>query len=216
MIRIRRFYPNSCSHFHETGKRLGPHFSHDLTSMRLHRDLADPELAADLLIQQTGDHQSHDLLFAVTEGPVTVSQLAHLRLLAKRGLATLERSFDSSQQHVVTKRFRQELDGSSLHCLNRRRNIAITGDEDDRHILPIDCDELLQIKTIEPGKRNVENQAAWDENARSRQKLLADSNVSGCQPAKRISNSSASRTEISSSTTNTTGVASDVADAFVA
>jgi hypothetical protein len=64
---------DSCSHCHETGKRLGPHFSHDLTSMRLHRDLADPELAADLLVQQTGDHQSHDLSFAVTEGPVKVS-----------------------------------------------------------------------------------------------------------------------------------------------
>src|SRR6266436_5197206 len=36
----------------------------------------------------------------------------------------------------------------------------------------------------------------------------ADANVSGCQPAQRISNSSDSRTETSSSTTNTTGVAS--------
>ncbi len=58
---------DSCGHFYETGKRLGPHFSHDLASMRLYCDLAYPELAADLLIQQTGDDQPHDLLFAVTE-----------------------------------------------------------------------------------------------------------------------------------------------------
>src|SRR3989454_11167038 len=36
----------------------------------------------------------------------------------------------------------------------------------------------------------------------------ADANVSACQPAQRISNSSDSRTEISSSTTNTVGMAS--------
>src|SRR3989441_12291573 len=36
----------------------------------------------------------------------------------------------------------------------------------------------------------------------------ADANVSGCQPAQRISNSSDSRTDTSSSTTNTMGVAS--------
>src|SRR2546427_9801777 len=36
----------------------------------------------------------------------------------------------------------------------------------------------------------------------------ADANVSGCQPAQRITNSSDSRTEISSSTTNPVGMAS--------
>src|ERR1700730_7309475 len=40
----------------------------------------------------------------------------------------------------------------------------------------------------------------------------ADANVSGCQPAKRISDSSDSRTETSSSTTNTIGVACDIGD----
>src|SRR5260370_26624203 len=38
----------------------------------------------------------------------------------------------------------------------------------------------------------------------------ADANVSGCQPTQRISNSSDSRTETSSSTTNTMGVASGI------
>src|SRR5437667_6767430 len=40
----------------------------------------------------------------------------------------------------------------------------------------------------------------------------ADANVSGCQPAQRISNSSDSRTEISSSTTNTIGVGGAMCD----
>src|ERR1700731_2896551 len=40
----------------------------------------------------------------------------------------------------------------------------------------------------------------------------ADANVSGCQPAQRISNSRDSRTETSSSTTKTTGVTCDTRD----
>src|SRR5215470_5624803 len=40
----------------------------------------------------------------------------------------------------------------------------------------------------------------------------ADSNVSGCQPAVRISDSSDSRTEMSSSTTNTIGISHDIDD----
>src|SRR3984893_6736761 len=40
----------------------------------------------------------------------------------------------------------------------------------------------------------------------------ADSNVSGCQPAESISNSSDLRTETSSSTTNTIGVAPEIGD----
>src|SRR5215831_8158909 len=42
----------------------------------------------------------------------------------------------------------------------------------------------------------------------------ADSNVSGCQPAERISNSSDSRTDTSSSTTNTTGVSCEITGAL--
>src|SRR6266478_5958800 len=40
----------------------------------------------------------------------------------------------------------------------------------------------------------------------------ADANISGCQPLQRINNSSDSRTEMSSSTTNTIGVPSDMGD----
>ena len=53
-------------HFHEVGERGGLHLSHHVASMSLHRDFADAELATDLLVQQSGDHQRHDLPFART------------------------------------------------------------------------------------------------------------------------------------------------------
>jgi hypothetical protein len=49
---------------HEVGERAGAHLSHHLASVRLHGNLADAELEADLFIQQTADHQRHDLPLA--------------------------------------------------------------------------------------------------------------------------------------------------------
>ena len=38
-------------HCYQVRKRFGRHLAHDLTSVRRHRDLADPEFATDMLVQ---------------------------------------------------------------------------------------------------------------------------------------------------------------------
>ena len=54
----------SLGHFHQLCERVGLHLSHHFASVCLHRDLADAELPADLFIQQAGNHQLHNLVFA--------------------------------------------------------------------------------------------------------------------------------------------------------
>src|SRR5215471_10661361 len=49
-------HPKFLGHFHQICERVGLHFLHHLTSVCLHCDLADAQLAADLLVQQTRDH----------------------------------------------------------------------------------------------------------------------------------------------------------------
>src|SRR5260370_31652729 len=63
----RRREAESRGHIHQLGESAGLHFPHHLASMGLHRDLADAELATDLLIQQAGHDQRHDLPFAAAE-----------------------------------------------------------------------------------------------------------------------------------------------------
>jgi hypothetical protein len=86
------------------------------------------------------------------------------------------------------------------------QRVAVTGDEDDRHLDPIDGDTLMQIETVEVWQTNVEDHATRGEDLWARKELLSDANVSGCQPSQRIKSSSDSRTE-TSSTTNTIGAA---------
>jgi hypothetical protein len=45
-----------CGHSHKVGEGIHLHLAHDLTSVGLHRDLADTELEGDLFVQQTGDN----------------------------------------------------------------------------------------------------------------------------------------------------------------
>jgi hypothetical protein len=58
---------------------------------------------------------------------------------------------DGILQHFVAGWFGQELRCTSLHCLHRGGHVAITGDEDDRPVCPIDG-ALVEIETTEVGR----------------------------------------------------------------
>src|SRR5215468_7602433 len=92
-------------------------------------------------------------------------------LVSKCDAAALNGLTDGSQQHVIAEWLGQELHCPSLHRLHRGRHVAITCDEDDRHVCPID-EALLEIETIEVGKRHVQNQATRTVDARTFEELL--------------------------------------------
>src|SRR5271156_4599241 len=76
------------------------------------------------------------------------------------------------QQNFITERFGQELHSSRLHRLHGYGNISVARDEDDRHLMPFDCNTFLQIETIESGKRNVQHQATWNSHGWAAEKFL--------------------------------------------
>ena len=92
-------------------------------------------------------------------------------LVSKRNAAALDGLTDGSQQHVIAEWLGQELHCPGLHRLDRGRNVAITSDEDDRHVCPID-EALLEIETGEIGKRHIQNQATRTADARTFEELL--------------------------------------------
>src|SRR5450631_3375808 len=78
-------------HIYQLDERAGLHLSHHLAAVCFHRDLADAELATDLLIQLAGDYQIHDLSLASGEGGVTVAERPLLRFLSQYALASINR-----------------------------------------------------------------------------------------------------------------------------
>jgi MOSC domain-containing protein YiiM len=51
-------------HPHQIGEGVGLHLSHDFSPVSFDRDLANTQLGANLLIEQAGNYQAHDLAFA--------------------------------------------------------------------------------------------------------------------------------------------------------
>src|SRR2546430_45634 len=87
----------SCGDRNELRKRISLHLLHDLASMRLDGDLADAETIAHLFVQQAGDHQLHDLAFALRERSVAVAKGLNLRLVSEGHPAPLDRFADRVQ-----------------------------------------------------------------------------------------------------------------------
>src|SRR4026209_1663676 len=55
-------------------QRARAHLAHHPPAMGFHGDLADTELAAHLLVELAGHHESHHFLFAATERSVTATE----------------------------------------------------------------------------------------------------------------------------------------------
>src|SRR5258708_6137496 len=79
---------------------------------------------------------------------------------------------DGVHQYIVPKWFCQEFHRTRLHGLDRHRHVAVAGDEDDRHVGPIDGDAFLEIEAIEVGKCHVKYQAARRIDSWTGQELL--------------------------------------------
>src|SRR5262249_20848177 len=144
-----------CGDSHQFGERVDSHLPHNPASMGLHRDLTDAEPCCDLFVQQARDDQCHGLPFAWRERRVAIPKGAQFGLVSKYIAAALYGLTDDIQQHITAEWLGQELYRPSLHRLHCRRHVAITCDEDDRHVCPID-DAFLEIETIDVGKRQIE------------------------------------------------------------
>src|ERR1700737_3059459 len=92
--------------------------------------------------------------------------------MTKYGAAAFDGIVDCAQQRVPAEWLCQEIDSSRLHGLDRHRHVAVTRDEDDRHVNPIDSDALLQIETTEVWKSNVKYQAARSQDSWASEEFL--------------------------------------------
>src|SRR5262245_23235613 len=65
-------------HVDQMSQGTSLHFSHHLAPVRFHGDLADAELAGNLLVQTSGDNQRHDFAFATAKRRVPLSERPYL------------------------------------------------------------------------------------------------------------------------------------------
>jgi hypothetical protein len=64
------------------------------------------------------------------------------------------------KQRLIAYGFSQEVDGSGLHCLHGHRNVAMTGQENDRLPVTVCSEMVLQVEAARSRHPNVEDQAS--------------------------------------------------------
>ena len=151
----------SCGHPHEIGQRIGFHLPHHLTALGFHGNLARAELAADLLVQQAGHHETHHLALTRRERLVAAAERLQFHVVVPRGFASLGSpaasplKISSSATGLVRKST-----APAIHRLHRHPNVDAAGDEDDGHVFVAAGHLPLQVQAASNGPVDIEHQAA--------------------------------------------------------
>ncbi len=125
------------------------------------RDLADADIACDLLVKAAGHNQGHHL--ALTRGQRFEARPQHRDRLfvLQPGAISRKTQLDRIQQILIAERLSQELDRAPFHRLHGHRNVTVSGDEDNRNVDVRRRELSLKIETTPARQSDIEHQTSW-------------------------------------------------------
>ena len=172
--------------------------------MHLHGGFGDAQLAGDLLVEPARSRP--ECRIARSRGVSTSNRaLSTFRcffVLAARTVAS-EPNVYRIQKILVAKRLREKFDGAALHRLHGHRNVAVSGDEDDRKTDARRGEIALKVESAPPRQSDVEDEAGRASGGSDARNSAIDANSRECRPTDRNSRPSDSRKSGSSSMTTT-------------
>src|SRR5260221_1706872 len=131
-----------------------------MTTMDLDRNLAQPQFAGDLLVDQSGSDEAHHLSFALGQPLEVYAQVCDPMLVLPAFAVALERGGDRVQHVLIAKRLGEKIDGAGFHGLHRHRDVAVPGHEYDGNV-DVRLAELgLKIEPADPRQPDIEDEAA--------------------------------------------------------
>src|SRR6202140_4392220 len=126
--------------------------------MHLHGGFGKADIARNLFAKAAVRDLNHDLALPGAQRLEAFPERGQSFLILPPSAITIEADLNGVEELLITERLRKELNGTTLHCLHRHRDVAVPGDEDDWEF-PIRRNELaLKIKTALPRQSDVEDQ----------------------------------------------------------
>src|ERR1700730_1856849 len=128
--------------------------------MHLDGDLADANFSGYLLVHLTRCHQRDDIALTQRKGLEAGSHVGDGFCVMALSAVAIERNPNCVQKVLLADRLRQKLHRTSFHRLDGHRDIAVSGDEDDRSI-DVQLDEFgLNVESAQPRQSDVKYQTA--------------------------------------------------------
>src|SRR5258705_12019500 len=127
--------------------------------MELHRLLADPEVAGDLLVEPALDDEPEHVPLARGQRVEALADRRQLGPLLPRLAVVAKRPLDDVEQRLIAERLLQEVDGAGLDGPDARRDVGVTADEDDGDVASLLDEALLQLEAARAGQAQIEHDA---------------------------------------------------------
>src|SRR5438045_3184181 len=127
--------------------------------MDFYGNLAEPDLVGDLLVETASRHQGHHLTLAGGEGLEARPQPGQGLFVLQPSAVARDALLDRVEQILVAEGLGQELDRSALHRPDGHRNVAVSGDEDDREVDIRGGELSLKVEAASSGQPDIENKA---------------------------------------------------------
>ena len=119
-----------------------------------------PRSPAYLLTETALCHLKHYFPLATTQCFETLLERARSLFLLLVGTILRKRKIDRIEKVLLAKWLGQELNGASLHRLHRHRDIAVSGNKNDRE-LDIGCSQLaLKFQTARPRQPYIKHKTS--------------------------------------------------------
>jgi hypothetical protein len=114
----------------------------------------------DLFVQTAGHHHGHHLAFAGGERLEARPQGGDCPFVLQPRSISRKAQLNRVQQILIAERLGQELDRSSLYRLDGHRDVAVSGDENDRDVNVCRRELALKIETAPACQLDIEHQAS--------------------------------------------------------
>ncbi len=148
------------SHTHQIRQARRVHLGHDIGPVNLDRARTDAQVVCDDLVGVSAHQAVQDLTLPARKSRELFLDRRAFRVAPAVVILARQRRTYRSQKCLVVERLLEKVDGTKLHRLHGKGNVAVPGDHNDRQ-----CDLALsqvpqEIYAIELGHPNVRDDAS--------------------------------------------------------
>src|SRR5260370_2614695 len=132
-----------------------------MAAMDLKGNCVRPEFRSYWVVKHSRHNQGNTFTLAHGERRIALRHLREVTLVLARLPVAIQCLMNGIQQVLVAEGFRQKLHCAGFHSLHGHGNIRVPGDEDDGNLDARTSQFVLKLQTVDAGKSDVQNKAAW-------------------------------------------------------
>src|SRR5438093_5305212 len=145
---------------HQIGDSLYLHFRHDAGAMHFDCRFSNAQVTGNLFIQLAGDDMFEHFPLARCEGVETGADFGKPGLFSTDDSISFDGCANGWKEIFLPDWFREEIKRAMFHRLHTLRNVAVTGEKNNRQRTAFHTECCLKLKAIDVGHREIKHETS--------------------------------------------------------